>query len=254
MEPYVTSQLTPEGIATVTFFHPAQNAMPGFLLRQLTETIVETGQNPAVKVMILQSGGERTFCAGASFDELAAIQTEEEGKTFFSGFANVINACRKSPVLILGRVQGKAVGGGVGLAAATDYCFATQHAAIRLSELGIGIGPFVVGPAIERKIGLSAFSQLTLNASTFCEASWAKEKGLYAEIFETAADMDTAVSHFAKSLTQYSPAALKQVKKVFWEGTEHWETLLSERAVMSGRLVLSDFTRSAIARIRAAKT
>jgi methylglutaconyl-CoA hydratase len=254
MEPYVTSELTPGGIATVTFFHPAQNAMPGFLLRQLAQTIEETGQNPAVKVMILQSGGDRTFCAGASFDELAAIQNEEEGKAFFSGFAKVINACRKSPVVILGRVQGKAVGGGVGLAAATDYCFATRHAAIRLSELMIGIGPFVVGPAIERKIGLSAFSQLTLNASTFYDANWAKEKGLYAEVFENAAEMDTAVGHFAKSLTQYAPAALQQLKKVFWEGTEHWDFLLSERASMSGSLVLSDFTRSAIAQIRAAKS
>lgn len=254
MEPYVTSELTPGGIATVTFFHPAQNAMPGFLLRQLAQTIEETGQNPAVKVMILQSGGDRTFCAGASFDELAAIQNEEEGKAFFSGFANVINACRKSSVLILGRVQGKAVGGGVGLAAATDYCFATRHAAIRLSELMIGIGPFVVGPAIERKIGLSAFSQLTLNASTFYDAIWAKEKGLYAEVFENAAEMDTAVGHFAKSLTQYAPAALQQLKKVFWEGTEHWDFLLSERASMSGSLVLSDFTHSAIAQIRAAKS
>lgn len=254
MEPYVISELTPDGIATVTFFHPAQNAMPGFLLRQLAETIEETGRNPTVKVMILQSGGERTFCAGASFDELASIQDEEEGKAFFSGFANVINACRKSPLIILGRVQGKAVGGGVGLAAATDYCFATRHAAIRLSELMIGIGPFVVGPAIERKIGLSAFSQLALNASTFYDASWAKEKGLYAEVFETAAEMDAAVSHFAKSLTQYAPAALQQLKKVFWEGNEHWESLLSERAAMSGSLVLSDFTRSAITQIRASKS
>lgn len=254
MEPYVTSELTPGGIATVTFFHPAQNAMPGFLLRQLAETIEETGQHPSVKVMILQSGGDRTFCAGASFDELAAIETEEEGKTFFSGFANVINACRKCPVLILGRVQGKAVGGGVGVAAATDYCFATQHAAIRLSELGIGIGPFVVGPAIERKIGLSAFSQLTLNASAFYSASWAKEKGLFAEVFDTAAEMDAAIGRFAQSFTHYSPAALQQVKKVFWEGTEHWDALLSERAAMSGRLVLSDFTRSAIAKLKGQKS
>ncbi|AEI46676.1 enoyl-CoA hydratase/isomerase family protein [Runella slithyformis] len=253
MDPYVTSELTPEGIATVTFFHPAQNAMPGFLLRQLAETIEETGHNPAVKVLILQSSGDRTFCAGASFDELAAIQNEEEGKTFFSGFANVINACRKSPLIILGKVQGKAVGGGVGLAAATDYCFATQHAAIRLSELGIGIGPFVVGPAIERKIGLSAFSQLTLNASTFYDAFWAKEKGLYAEVFDTVAEMDAAIGRFAQSFTQHSPVALQQVKKIFWEGTEHWETLLAERAAMSGRLVLSDFTRSAVAQIKAAK-
>lgn len=254
MEPYVTSELTPEGIATVTFFHPAQNAMPGFLLRQLTETIEETGQNPIVKVMILQSGGDRTFCAGASFDELAAIQTEEEGKVFFSGFANVINACRKSPVITLGRVQGKAVGGGVGLAAATDYCFATQHASIRLSELMIGIGPFVVGPAIERKIGISVFSQLTLNPATFYTASWAKDKGLFAEVFETVTDLDAAISHFARSLTQYSPAALQQLKKVFWQGTEHWESLLAERAAMSGSLVLSAFTRSAIAQMKAAKS
>ncbi len=251
MEPHVTVDLSPEGIATITFFHPAQNAMPSFLLRQLAETIQETGQNPAIKVIILQSGGERTFCAGASFDELATIQTEEEGLTFFSGFAKVINACRTSPVIILGRIQGKAVGGGVGLAAATDYCFATQHAAIRLSELLIGIGPFVVGPAIERKIGVSAFSQLTLNASTFYSATWAQDKGLYTEVFATTAELDTALSAFARSLTAYHPAALQELKKVFWQGTEHWNTLLTERAAISGRLVLSDFTRAAIVRMKA---
>ncbi len=253
MEPYVTAEFTPEGISTITFFHPSQNAMPGFLLRQLSQTIEETGENPATKVIILQSGGDRTFCAGASFDELAAIQNKDEGLTFFSGFANVINACRKSPAIIVGRVQGKAVGGGVGLAAAVDYCFATQHAAIRLSELLIGIGPFVVGPAIERKIGISAFSQLTLNASTIYSAAWAHEKGLYAEVFETTAAMDAAISTLAKSLAGYNPEALQQLKKVFWEGTDHWETLLAERAAISGRLVLSDFTRAAIRQMKEKK-
>ncbi len=254
MEPYVNAHLTPEGIATVTFFHPAQNAMPGYLLRQLADTIAETGQNPAVKVIILKSGGDRTFCAGADFEELESIQSEEEGLAFFSGFANVINACRQSPVIILGRVQGKAVGGGVGLIAATDYCFATQYASIRLSELLIGIGPFVVGPAIERKIGVSAFSQLTLNAFVFYSAAWAQEKGLFAEIFDTMEALDTAVHAFALTLAGYHPAALQKLKKIFWEGTEHWNTLLKERAAMSGSLVLSDYTRTALAKIKAKNT
>ncbi len=250
MSPYVTADLSPEGIATITFFHPAQNSMPGHLLQLLADTIEQTGKNSTTKIIILKSGGERTFCAGASFDELAAIQTEAEGLAFFSGFAKVINACRCSPVLIIGRIQGKAVGGGVGLAAATDYCFATQHAAVRLSELLIGIGPFVVGPAIERKIGIAAFCQMTLNAPTFYEAAWAKEKGLFSEIYENTEAMDAAVAAFTQQLVQYNPDALRTLKKVFWEGTEHWDTLLSERAALSGSLVLSEYTQMAIAGIK----
>ncbi len=248
MDPYVTTDLSPDGIATITFFHPAQNSMPAHLLQLLADTIEQTGQN--TKVIILKSGGERTFCSGASFEELAAIKTEAEGLAFFSGFAKVINACRRCPVIIIGRVQGKTVGGGVGLAAATDYCFATQHAAVRLSELLIGIGPFVVGPAIERKIGIAAFSQMTLNAPTFYEAIWAKEKGLYTEVYETIEAMDKAVEALAQQLVQYNPNALQKLKKVFWEGTEHWDTLLLERAAMSGSLVLSEYTQKAIAQIK----
>ena len=253
MNPYVTSDLLPEGIATITFFHPAQNSMPGHLLQLLADTIEQTGHNPNTKVIILKSGGDRTFCAGASFEELAAIKTEAEGLAFFSGFAKVINACRCSPVIIIGRVQGKAVGGGVGLAAATDYCFATQQAAVRLSELLIGIGPFVVGPAIERKIGLAAFSQMTLNAPTFYEVSWAKEKGLYTEIYENIEAMDKAIAAFAQQLVQYNPEALQKLKKIFWEGTEHWDALLLERAALSGSLVLSEYTQKAISQMKQKK-
>lgn len=253
MNPYITSDLSPEGIATVTFFHPAQNSMPGHLLQLLADTIEQTGQNPNTKVIILKSGGDRTFCAGASFEELAAIKTEAEGLTFFSGFAKVINACRCSPVIVIGRIQGKAVGGGVGLAAATDYCFATQHAAVRLSELLIGIGPFVVGPAIERKIGIAAFSQMTLNAPTFYEAAWAKEKGLFSEVYENVEVMDAAVEVLAHQLIQYNPEALQKLKKIFWEGTEHWDALLLERAALSGSLVLSEYTQKAISQMKQKK-
>ncbi|MFN8348473.1 MAG: enoyl-CoA hydratase/isomerase family protein [Spirosomataceae bacterium] len=253
MEPYVTAEISSEGVATVTFFHPAQNSMPGQLLQWLAETIEQMGQHPEAKVILLQSGGERTFCSGASFDELAAIQTEAQGQTFFSGFAQVINACRRSPLLVIGRVQGKAVGGGVGLAAAADYCFATQHAAVRLSELLIGIGPFVVGPAIERKIGIAAFSQMTLHAPVFYEAAWAKEKGLYNEVYATTEAMDEAIARFTKQLVGYHPEALTELKKVFWEGTAHWDALLLQRAAVSGRLVLSEQAQTAIAQIKPKK-
>lgn len=251
MEAYVTAEHSAEGIATITFFHPAQNSMPSALLQRLAATISEVGEDERTKVIVLKSGGERTFCAGASFEELASIETEEQGLAFFSGFANVINACRQSSAIVIGRVQGKAVGGGVGLAAVTDYCLATQHAAVRLSELLIGIGSFVVGPAIERKIGVAAFSQMTLNAPTFYSAIWAKEKGLYAEVYESIEALDDAVATLARQLASYNPDALRQLKKVFWEGTEHWSTLLYERAAMSGRLVLSEQTRAAIAQFKA---
>lgn len=233
-------------IATIEFFHPSHNSLPSKVLAQLAQTITEVGGREDVTVIILKSRGERTFCAGASFDELIAIDNFEQGKAFFMGFANVINACRKCPKLIIGRVQGKAVGGGVGIASAVDYCYATRYAAVKLSELAIGIGPFVVGPAVARKVGTSAFSQLAMNATAWYAPEWALEKGLYADLSENAEEMDSKIALLAGRLAKSSPEAQQLLKKVFWEGTEHWDELLSERAAMSGQLVLSDFTTNAI--------
>jgi len=240
------------GIATISFFHPSHNSLPGQLLRQLAATITAVGQADTTKVIVLKSEGERTFCAGASFDELVAIEDEAQGQQFFSGFAQVINACRTCPKIIIGRVQGKAIGGGVGVAAATDYCFATTQASVKLSELVIGIGPFVVGPVVELKIGRAAYAQLALDAAEFRSATWAQERGLYAEVLETITALDAAVQAFAEKLAAYNPEALAAMKQVIWEGTEHWDSLLSERAAISGRLVLSNFTRQAIAQFKAA--
>jgi len=235
-----------KGIATIEFFHPLSNSLPSKLLTKLAKTITEAGKNPAIKVIVLKSEGEKAFCAGASFDELIAIKDLATGTTFFSGFAHVINAARKCPQFIIGRVQGKAVGGGVGLASAVDYCLATKAASIKLSELAVGIGPFVVGPAVERKIGKSAMSMLTINATEWYAAEWAKEKSLYAEVFDTVEELDKAIEKLANQLANSNPEAMKLLKKVFWEGTEHWDNLLVERAAISGKLVLSDFTRNAI--------
>lgn len=233
-------------IATIEFFHPSHNSLPGNLLAKLANTITEVGANDEVVVIILKSSGERTFCAGASFDELISIEDFETGHNFFMGFANVINACRKCPKFIIGRVQGKAVGGGVGVASAVDYCYATRYAAVKLSELAIGIGPFVVGPAVERKVGTSAFSQMAINATAWYSPEWAQQNGLFADVSETAEEMDTKILLLANTLAKSNPEAQQLLKKVFWEGTEHWDTLLAERASMSGRLVLSEFTVNAI--------
>lgn len=238
------------GVGTITFFHPAHNSLPGKLLAKFRDTINEAGQREDIGVIILQSAGNRTFCAGASFDELSSIEDFPTGKEFFMGFANVINACRKCPKLIIGRVQGKAVGGGVGVASATDYCFATKYASVKLSELAVGIGPFVVGPACERKLGLSAMSQLAINATAWRSAEWAKENGLFAEVYETIEEMDMAISELANKLVHSNPEAKRLLKKVFWEGTEHWDNLLEKRAEMSGQLVLSDYSKNAIAKFK----
>lgn len=246
-EPYV-KQATENAIATIEFFHPAHNSLPGDLLAKLAKTITEAGNNDEVKVIILKSGGDRTFCAGASFTELININDAETGKIFFSGFANVINAMRKCPKFIIGRIQGKAVGGGVGVAAATDFCMATKFAAIKLSELNVGIGPFVVGPAVERKLGLSGMSQIAIDANSFYEAEWARQKGLYNQVFDTLEALDEAVQKFAENLCSYNPEAMKEMKEVFWSGTENWDDLLAERAMISGRLVLSDFTKETLKR------
>ena len=234
------------GIGTISFSHPQSNSLPGTLLQLLAKTITSLGEDEKVKVIILKSFGEKVFCAGASFDELSAISDIKSGELFFSGFAKVINACRLCPKLIIGRVQGKAVGGGVGIASATDYCFATTNASVKLSELAVGIGPFVVGPAVQRKIGLSAMSELAINASEWRSAEWAMKKGLYTEIYDTNAEMDVAIQTLATKLSLSNPEAMSALKKVFWEGTENWDTLLSSRASISGKLVLSDFTREAI--------
>jgi len=235
-----------KGIATIEFFHPLSNSLPGKVLNKLANTITEVGNNDDVKVIILKSQGERAFCAGASFDELISINDLATGKEFFSGFAKVINAARKCPKLIIGRVQGKAVGGGVGMASAVDFCYATKFASVKLSELAVGIGPFVVGPAVERKVGTSAMSMMAINATEWYPAEWAREKGLYAEIFDSAEEMDAGIDTLANKLATSNPQAMSMLKKVFWEGTENWDTLLAERAAMSGELVLSDFTKNAI--------
>ena len=246
-EAYVKQHIN-KGIATIEFFHPAHNSLPGDILSKLANTITKAGGNDEVKVIILKSGGDRTFCAGASFNELININDGETGKIFFSGFANVINAMRKCPKFIIGRIQGKTVGGGVGIASATDYCMATKFASIKLSELNVGIGPFVVGPAVERKLGLSGMSQIAIDANTFYEAEWAKQKGLYNQVYDSVEDLDEAVLQFAEGLCNYNPEAMKEMKKVFWSGTEDWDELLAERAVISGRLVLSDFTKETLKR------
>ena len=248
MNPYVN--LTVEnGIGTIEFFHPKSNSLPGDLLKQLTKSITMADEREDIRVIILKSGGNSTFCAGASFDELIAIKDIDTGKAFFSGFANVINAARKCSKFIIGRVQGKAVGGGVGLASAADYCFATVYASVKLSELAIGIGPFVVGPPIERKIGLSAFSQLTINATGWQTAQWAKEKGLFAEVYDSAEEMDAAIQILAEKLASSNPKSMQGLKKIMWEGTDHWDKLLMERAEISGKRVLSDFTRKTIEKL-----
>ena len=235
-----------KGIATIEFYHPLSNSLPGKVLNKLATTITELSNEDNVKVIILKSAGDRAFCAGASFDELIAIDNLDTGKVFFAGFANVINAARKCSKLIIGRVQGKAVGGGVGMASAVDFCYATKFASVKLSELAVGIGPFVVGPAVERKVGTSAMSMMAINATQWYPAEWAREKGLYADIFEDIDTMDEEIDQLASKLANSNPEAMELLKKVFWEGTENWDELLLERAAMSGKLVLSDFTRNAI--------
>lgn len=219
-------------------------------MRELAATIARCGEDPTASVIVLRSAGERAFCAGASFDELVSIETAGQGLDFFSGFALVINAMRKCPKLIIGRVQGKAVGGGVGLASAVDYCLATEHASVKLSELAVGIGPFVVGPAVERKMGTSAMSQLAIDAASWRSAQWAANHGLYAEVFANVEELDAAVDALAERLAASNPEAMRELKGIFWAGTEDWDRLLSERAAISGRLVLSAFTRNAIAQFK----
>jgi methylglutaconyl-CoA hydratase len=238
------------GIMTIEFFHPRSNSLPGGLLEALTHEVHSAGNDQETKVIILRSAGEKTFCAGASFDELLAVETAEQGFRFFSGFAHLINAMRKCPQFIIVRIQGKCVGGGVGLAAAADYAIAVAGADVKLSELAIGIGPFVVGPAVERKIGLSAFSALAIDATAWRDSEWARKRGLYTELHGGITGMDESIGRLAATLAHSNPEAMTLLKRNFWRGTEHWDDLLLERAVVSGRLILSEFSRTALHNFR----
>ncbi len=248
-EGYVKSELH-RGIATIEFFHPQSNSLPGRMLEELANAIHSAGNDSDAKLIVIRSAGEKAFCAGASFDELKAIKTKEQGLHFFSGFANVINAMRNCPKFIIGRIHGKCVGGGVGIAAAVDYAIAVESVEIKLSELAIGIGPFVVGPAVERKIGVSAFSQLAIDASMWRSGDWARRKGLFAELHPTVEGMDESIDRLASTLIQSSPQAMAEMKKIFWAGTAHWDKMLLERAAISGELVLSEFTRNALEKFK----
>lgn len=246
---YVRTE-THNGITTIEFYHPQSNSLPGKILEQLAHEIHFAGTHAETKVIVLRSAGDKTFCSGASFSELAEIKNEAEGQKFFSGFANVINAMRKCPKLIIARVQGKCVGGGVGIACAADYTIAVEGADIKLSELAVGIGPFVVGPAVERKIGIAAFSALATDAAMWRNCDWAKRKGLYAEVHVSVTNMDESIARLAHSLAHSNPEAMAEMKKMFWHGTENWDTLLKDRAAISGRLVLSDFSKKAIEKFK----
>ncbi|MFM7106094.1 MAG: enoyl-CoA hydratase/isomerase family protein, partial [Flavobacteriales bacterium] len=230
-----------QGVARISFHHPQSNSLPGELLRELGDAIHAANSNKEVRVMIIMSAGDKAFCAGASFDELSAIESEDEGLKFFSGFAYVINAMRTSSKLIIGRVHARAVGGGVGLACAVDYCFATRNAQLKLSELAVGIGPFVVGPAVQRKAGLAAMSQMAIDATQWHSPDWAHQHGVFQQIFDDITSMDEAINTLANRLAASSPEAMKELKRIFWEGTDHWDSLLPLRAEISGRLVLSDY-------------
>lgn len=242
---YVKSEFH-DRLRIIEFFHPQSNSLPRKILMELTQAIHAAGNEKETKLILLKSGGEKAFCAGASFDELASLNTLEEGIHFFSGFAEVINAIRTCPQLVIGRIHGKCVGGGVGLAAAVDYALATEAAEVRLSELAVGIGPFVVGPAVERKIGVSAFSQLSIDATRWRTAEWAQKRGLFAELFSDIQGLDEGVNRLVFQLLHSHDQALTELKKVFWKGTEHWDKLLLERAAISGRLILSEASRKAI--------
>jgi methylglutaconyl-CoA hydratase len=248
--PYVRIERT-DGIASIEFFHPQSNSMPGEQLQRLATAFDELGSDPSVRVVVLRSAGERAFCGGASFDELIAIADEAQGLAFFSGFARVILAMRRCPKFVVAVVQGRCVGGGVGLAASADYCLALQTASVKLSELAVGIGPFVVGPAVERKVGVSGFSELAIDAASWRDAEWARSRGLFNALFATREELEAEVDRLTSSLNQSNPDAMSALKQVLWFGTDHWDTLLYERAAISGRLVLSDFTRQAIARFKA---
>ncbi len=238
-------------IGSIEFYHPKGNSLPGVLLRKLADTIRQAGEDEKNRVIVLRSAGDGAFCAGASFDELSAISNLEEGKHFFMGFAHVINAMRTCKKFIITRVHGKTVGGGIGIIASSDFVIAKQGADIRLSELELGIGPFVVGPAVGRKVGMSAFSTLGIDATTWYSSDWAHQKNLYNKVAQSTAELDTMVNELAKNLASSNPDAMRNMKEIYWQRTGHWDVTLEQRAEISGRLILSEFSRKYLEKINA---
>ncbi|MDX1641307.1 MAG: enoyl-CoA hydratase/isomerase family protein [Balneolaceae bacterium] len=237
-------------IGTVEFYHPKGNSLPADILQKLADTITKAGIDSEVNVIVLKSGGNGAFCAGASFDEMTAITNEQEGKDFFMGFANVINAMRTCPKIIISRVHGKTVGGGIGIIAASDFSIAHQSASVRLSEISLGIGPFVVGPAVGRKLGKTAFATLALDAKNWYDAEWALNNGLFNKVVETQEELNAAVDEISSNLASSNPEALTQLKDIMWQSTGHWAATLEQRAEISGRLALSDFTKDFIKKFK----
>ena len=240
------SSLVSDGVADICFGHPKSNSLPATVLRDLASAVLDASARSDVRAIVVRSYGTGAFCAGASFDELVAIRDAAQGKDFFMGFARVIGAMIQSPKPIVVRVHGKAVGGGVGIVAAADYAIATSNASVRLSELAVGIGPFVVGPAIERRIGTGAFGAMAIDAD-WRDAAWAERHGLYARVVENVAALDAEVGQRVRTLASANPEAGQGIKRAVWAGTDDWAALLEQRAATSGTLVLSDFTKKAIA-------
>jgi len=241
-----------EKVASVTFYHPQSNSLPSNLLQEMINIFNELSKNNTINVVVIKSEGEKTFCAGASFDELIEIDNFEDGKEFFMGFARLINSIRKCGKIVVGRIQGKVVGGGVGLVSVCDYSLASENASLRLSELALGLGPFVVGPPIERKIGKEAFIEMSLDCQ-WRNSQWAKDHGFYHGVYKSISELDENLTSFTQQLSERSAEALSSLKKIFWEGTNHWEKLLEERAEYSGKLVLSDYTKNFIKEFKSKK-
>ena len=245
---FVTQELK-NNIAEITFGTPKSNALPGEILEKLAQTIIESGRDENVKAILLKSEGDKAFCAGASFDELLEIDDLENSKIFFGGFAKVLNAMRSCGKLVVVRVQGKTTGGGVGIACAADYCFATKDAAMALTELNLGIGPFVIGPYVERKIGKSAYEAISIDAD-FRSADWCEKHDVYHSVSENIQEMDAKIEAFMKKLSERSADALASIKKVSWEGSEHFDQLMPERILMSASLILEDSAKQNIQKIK----
>jgi methylglutaconyl-CoA hydratase len=238
MQEYIKYEIK-EHCAVIEFYHPAHNSMSMKLLKSMAELFDDLNDVKDIKCILLTSAGKGSFCAGANFEELKSIKNESEGLHFFSGFGNVINSMRRCTKLVIGRIHGKAVGGGVGLISACDIAFGTVNTSIRLSELAIGIGPFVIAPAVIRKTGIAAFSDLSFNPLEWKSADWAQNHGLFSKVFENTEGLDDHIKSYVDCISSFSIDAIAENKKLLWEGTENWHQLLLDRAAISGKLILN---------------
>lgn len=189
-----------------------RNAFDRVMLEELRDCVVRSGNDPSIRGIILTGAGP-VFCAGADLHWMGseAVSREEarEDAEMLLGLLRAIDECL-CPVI--GRIQGPAYGGGLGLIAACDIVVAKTDAVFSFGEVRVGLVPAVIAPFVLRKTGDSFLRRYGLTGESF-SASVAKDGGLIHDVVEPAA-LDHRVDEVAESLKHLAPRAVRGTKEL----------------------------------------